>query len=109
MFDHGTNPTGQTYSYVLLPGTTSTQVASYASHPDITVLENSSAAHAANTLYDFKIVARPSNDTFDLYINNTQVVFNQSFRNAVASLDDLYVNSATPDTGIFHFDEFKVY
>lgn len=45
-FDHGTNPTNQTYSYVLLPGKSSAQVSSYAGDPDITVLENSASAQA---------------------------------------------------------------
>ncbi|NOU67918.1 hypothetical protein GC096_28225 [Paenibacillus sp. LMG 31461] len=45
-FDHGVNPTNGTYSYVLLPNKTSTQVASYATSPNITILENSSDAQA---------------------------------------------------------------
>jgi hyaluronate lyase len=45
-FDHGVNPTNGTYSYVLLPNKTSTQVASYATSPNITILENSSEAQA---------------------------------------------------------------
>ncbi|OAS17730.1 polysaccharide lyase family 8 super-sandwich domain-containing protein [Paenibacillus oryzisoli] len=45
-FDHGVNPTNGTYSYVLLPNKTSTQVASYAASPNITILENSNQAQA---------------------------------------------------------------
>ncbi|MDR6550461.1 polysaccharide lyase 8 family protein [Paenibacillus qinlingensis] len=45
-FDHGTNPTNGTYSYVLLPGKSSSQVDTYAANPDITVVENSTAAQA---------------------------------------------------------------
>jgi hypothetical protein len=47
-FDHGTAPnlTSDTYSYVLLPNKTSSQVSSYASSPDITILENSTDAYA---------------------------------------------------------------
>lgn len=50
--NHGTNPTAQTYSYVLLPNKTSTQVATYAASPDITILENTAAAQGVkeNTL-----------------------------------------------------------
>lgn len=50
--DHGLNPSGQTYSYVLLPNKTSPQVATYAASPDITILENTAAAQAVkeNTL-----------------------------------------------------------
>ncbi|WP_313182634.1 polysaccharide lyase family 8 super-sandwich domain-containing protein [Lacrimispora sp.] len=40
-FDHGSNPTSGTYSYVILPNKNSAQTASYASNPDITILENS--------------------------------------------------------------------
>jgi hyaluronate lyase len=51
-FNHGTNPTNQTYQYVILPNKTSAQVTSYASNPNITVLENSADAQAVkeNTL-----------------------------------------------------------
>lgn len=51
-FDHGTNPSGQTYSYVLLPNKTGTQVSGYAASPDIAILENTTAAQAVkeNTL-----------------------------------------------------------
>jgi hypothetical protein len=45
-FDHGTNPTNGTYAYVLLPGKSSSQVDTYAANPDITVVENSTAAQA---------------------------------------------------------------
>ncbi len=39
-FDQGTNPTGGTYDYVLLPGKSSEEVDQYANHPDIEVLAN---------------------------------------------------------------------
>lgn len=45
-FDHGTNPTNEGYSYVLLPGKSSEQVESYVERPNIEVLENSEDAHA---------------------------------------------------------------
>ncbi|MDR6550787.1 polysaccharide lyase family 8 super-sandwich domain-containing protein [Paenibacillus qinlingensis] len=45
-FDHGVNPTDSTYSYVMLPGKTSTQVSSYASSPNATELENSTSVQA---------------------------------------------------------------
>jgi hyaluronate lyase len=37
----GTNPAGATYSYVLLPGYSASQVSDYAKHPRVEVLENS--------------------------------------------------------------------
>lgn len=43
-FDHGINPSNATYSYVLLPNKTASQVSSYASKPDIEILENSAQA-----------------------------------------------------------------
>ncbi|NOU65483.1 hypothetical protein GC096_15720 [Paenibacillus sp. LMG 31461] len=45
-FDHGMNPTNAGYAYVLLPGKSSSQVDTYAANPDITVVENSTAAQA---------------------------------------------------------------
>ncbi len=50
--DHGVNPTNGSYQYVILPNKTSAQVSSYASNPDITVLENSVNAQGVkeNTL-----------------------------------------------------------
>lgn len=49
-FDHGINPAGEKYSYVLLPGKTSSGVSSYASSPDIAILENSEDAHAVKEI-----------------------------------------------------------
>ena len=45
-FDHGVNPSAGTYAYALLPAATAAFTASYASTPEFTVLENSTAAHA---------------------------------------------------------------
>lgn len=42
--EHGTNPSGGTYAYVLLPGKSTAQVASYAANPDITIVQNNSIA-----------------------------------------------------------------
>lgn len=44
--DHGVNPTDATYAYVTLPNKTSTQVSSYASSPNVSILENSTSAQA---------------------------------------------------------------
>jgi len=51
-FDHGANPTNDTYAYVVLPNKTADQVRDYAITPDIAVLENSTEAQAVreNTL-----------------------------------------------------------
>ncbi|CAH1207910.1 Xanthan lyase [Paenibacillus allorhizoplanae] len=50
--NQGTNPTNQSYQYVILPNKTSAQVTSYASNPNVTILENSGDAQAVkeNTL-----------------------------------------------------------
>ncbi|MEK3885591.1 polysaccharide lyase family 8 super-sandwich domain-containing protein [Paenibacillus sp. PL2-23] len=45
-FDHGTDPTGAAYEYVILPNKSSSQVSSYASNPDIEVLANTSAVQS---------------------------------------------------------------
>jgi hyaluronate lyase len=43
---HGTNPTGATYSYVLLPGYSAAQVSDYAKHPRVEILANSDRIQA---------------------------------------------------------------
>ncbi|MGG1515913.1 polysaccharide lyase family 8 super-sandwich domain-containing protein [Paenibacillus oryzisoli] len=45
-FDHGSNPTNQSFSYVVLPNKTATQVSAYAASPNVTILENSTSAQA---------------------------------------------------------------
>ncbi|GIN69833.1 hypothetical protein J14TS2_03080 [Bacillus sp. J14TS2] len=45
-FDHGVNPDGADYEYVLLPGKSSEETKQYAKNADITILENSVKAHA---------------------------------------------------------------
>lgn len=42
--DHGANPAGATYDYVLLPNKSADEVAAYAANPDISILENSAEA-----------------------------------------------------------------
>lgn len=44
--EHGANPAGAVYAYVLLPGKSRTQLDDYALNPDITIIENSAVAHA---------------------------------------------------------------
>lgn len=45
-FDHGVNPSGGSYAYVVLPNRTAAQTAAYATTPDVEVLENSAEVHA---------------------------------------------------------------
>jgi hyaluronate lyase len=51
-FDHGANPSGGSYAYVLLPNRTSAEVSDYAGNPDITILRNDADVQAVreNTL-----------------------------------------------------------
>jgi hyaluronate lyase len=51
-FEHGSNPKGATYQYVLLPGRTATRTGHYATAPHITVLTNNANVQAVreNTL-----------------------------------------------------------
>lgn len=51
-FEHGSNPTGTTYQYVLLPGRNATRTGNYAAAPHITVLNNNANVQAVreNTL-----------------------------------------------------------
>ncbi|WP_168121178.1 polysaccharide lyase 8 family protein [Paenibacillus sp. HB172176] len=44
--DHGSSPSGGSYSYVTLPNKSTSEVADYAANPDIVILENSTAAQA---------------------------------------------------------------
>jgi hyaluronate lyase len=44
--DHGTNPSGGAYSYVLLPGMSASTVEAYAANPDIAVVQNNNNATA---------------------------------------------------------------
>lgn len=45
-FNHGTNPTNASYSYVVLPNKDATATANYSSNPDITILSNTSIVQA---------------------------------------------------------------
>lgn len=45
-YNHGVNPVDSTYSYVLLPNKTASQVSSYAANPNIQIIENSPDAQA---------------------------------------------------------------
>jgi hypothetical protein len=44
--DHGIDPDHASYSYVLLPGMTSGQVAGYAANPQVSIIENSASVQA---------------------------------------------------------------
>ncbi|WP_158289475.1 polysaccharide lyase family 8 super-sandwich domain-containing protein [Paenibacillus flagellatus] len=44
--DHGKNPNGAGYSYILLPERTEEQTAAYAEKPDVTILERNEYVHA---------------------------------------------------------------
>lgn len=45
-FDHGANPSGADYSYVLLPNKTSAQVGAYAANPAVEIVANTSGVQA---------------------------------------------------------------
>lgn len=45
-FEHGVNPTDASYAYAVLPNKSAEDMAKYASHPDITILENSADVQA---------------------------------------------------------------
>jgi hyaluronate lyase len=48
-FDHGANPKGDHYAYILLPGRDAAQTAAYAQNPGVEIVENSEAAHAVRS------------------------------------------------------------
>lgn len=45
-FDHGTNPSGESYEYILLPGKTKEQTQSYAASPKAVILANTASVQA---------------------------------------------------------------
>jgi fibronectin type 3 domain-containing protein len=45
-FDHGTNPTDETYAYALLPGKSRTEVEQYSNQPDFDIVANTEAVQA---------------------------------------------------------------
>jgi len=47
-FNHGTNPVNSTYSYVLLPGKSTSDTASYAASPQVSVIQNSGSIQAVS-------------------------------------------------------------
>ncbi len=49
-YDHGIDPVNQTYSYVLLPKMTNSQVSTYASNPDIQVVKNTTSVQAVKEI-----------------------------------------------------------
>jgi len=47
-FEHGTNPSGASYCYQLMPGATASQASARATAPNVTVLSNTATAQAIN-------------------------------------------------------------
>ncbi|WP_054023591.1 polysaccharide lyase family 8 super-sandwich domain-containing protein [Bacillus sp. FJAT-28004] len=47
-FEHGSNPTNASYAYAVLPNKSAADMASYASNPDINILENSTDVQAVH-------------------------------------------------------------
>ncbi|HTJ71665.1 MAG TPA: polysaccharide lyase family 8 super-sandwich domain-containing protein [Actinospica sp.] len=45
-FNHGTDPSGATYSYVVLPNATETETAAYAASPSVSVVSNTATVQA---------------------------------------------------------------
>ena len=45
--DHGTDPTDDTYAYIMLPNQSSDAIADYAASPDVTILANTNEVQAA--------------------------------------------------------------
>jgi hyaluronate lyase len=65
-------------------------------------------AYAANIWYHIKIVVRTDSDTFDLYINGALRIYNQNLKNAVTSLTDVKVGTATTQAGVLYIDNVNV-
>ncbi|MHB1698741.1 MAG: polysaccharide lyase 8 family protein [Acidobacteriaceae bacterium] len=86
-FEHGTKPTAAGYAYVVLPNQTTTSMASYATNPDVTILENSTSAQA---IYDSSINAYGANfwgtTSHTVYDQNGQALFTTSQHASVTSV-----------------------
>ena len=48
LFDHGVKPSDASYSYVLLPGATSDEVAAYAADSDVEIIRQDASVHAVH-------------------------------------------------------------
>ncbi len=66
-------------------------------------------AYAANTWYVVKIVARPSTNKFDLFVDGVKRVDNKDFRVAGSSLNNIQFHSSTSPLGTLYYDDVKVY
>jgi hypothetical protein len=65
---------------------------------------------AANTWYNLRIVADPSTDTYDLYVDQTKI--NSSpipFKTTVPSLDNIKFQTSSTADSTFFFDNVYVY
>lgn len=82
--------TGNIYSYY---GSTKTNIQTY----------------TANTWYTIKVIARPSTNTFDIYINGVLKASNKGFQNAVTSLDKVQVKSSAATMGTVYYDNVQIY
>ncbi|MDR6552250.1 polysaccharide lyase family 8 super-sandwich domain-containing protein [Paenibacillus qinlingensis] len=89
-FNHGTQPTNSSYSYVLLPNKTAAQTAQYAADPDIQILRNDAnvqAVHEDNTNTTAYIFWQPGQEgiihsynsaAVGLKMDNNKLVFSAS-------------------------------
>ena len=62
----------------------------------------------ANTWYTVKIVADPSTDRFDIYIDGQLEAAGCSFRNVVSGIDEVYISSGQSFTGTTYFDDISI-
>jgi hypothetical protein len=99
-FNHGVQPTNATYAYVLLPNSSTAQMASYAANPNLLVLENSTNAQAVKVSSSGIVAANFWNDapwTVDLISCNRKasIVTQQTPLNLwVAVSDPTQLNSS---------------
>jgi len=67
------------------------------------------SGYKANVWYDIRIVADPSADLADIYINKIKVASQVQFRNNTSNLDAIKAVTSSANTGDMWIDDFKAF
>ncbi len=86
-FEHGTNPTNASYTYVVLPNKSAAEMATYASNPDINILENDTDVQAVKDKSINVVGANFWNDTIKTVSVNGQSFITSDKKASVTTLE----------------------
>jgi len=91
--DHGSKPVNGSYSYVMLPGMTPEETQGYSSHPDISIVKNTTSLHVVkeNTLGITAMVFWKAGTYGDITVDKPMIVM-------VRERDGMYTISASDPT-----------